>query len=831
MGGPGETMVKNDLKIQVGVGRVRGQCSHKHHDYRSQAKFPHKTHSLLTASSSCQDFQAQSTDPLTLHSNLPEKGHNQGSSRSSIPVLFESFPCTKERQFLQTSNKPFPPKPPSKCSEIQDGVCRQDSTVLVGTPMGHHCRSKGCLLPSTHSMGVPQVLCLRDGRQNLCLSVHALRPVTSPMGIYQGNKTCNVTPSQATQNHLLPPRRFSHLSSLPFSTRRGWPDNNVKIPIPRPFHKFQKVNPFPFTGSRIFGGNIPPRHPGILNSQGQNRCSFPKVKTNSLKPLQYSQRTGIPHRPDRFHLNLPPTRETLYPSPNQLVKRSLVTSYQGLPAKCRQFLHFVPPNLAGPSLPTQEIPHVNPYSYPPAHDRRQPDRMGWSTPPRFHIRGMVQEPTKDVNKLARAKSNPIVPILLSTSHKRKAFVDTDGQHYSSVLHKKTRYPKVRTSYVPLQEDPGILFRPQDHTSTQTSTRPTKCPSGLKVTSDTHRHRMVLRSDNFQYPLAPLWPFLYRPLRQQRKQQAEGLHLPISRPFVFRGERPFPPLGSLGLPVHFPTSSHDGRSAGTSTDIPRQRRANSPILCSIKVVPSTHEQMPHTLPSSRRLYTVSDDMPGNSIPQPTRVVQASRMATLRSALKNKGLSEVVIKRILKAQQPSTLRQYQSAWAKFMSFLFDKDCLITNVTLNIVCEFIIHQQDVFNRDYRTLVAYKSSLRLPLFYAANLEINCTIMEQFMRGVFKSNPPKKAKEMPLWSLNGLLTFLDSPQFEPLEKVDYKFLLQKTLTLLLLSSGRRIGEITALSDTSNFNREDSRLYLEWLPTFNPKHNSPTFRPPPPSIS
>ena len=178
---------------------------------------------------------------------------------------------------------------------------------------------------------------------------------------------------------------------------------------------------------------------------------------------------------------------------------------------------------------------------------------GWGTPPRFHIRGMVQEPTKDVNKLARAKSNPIIPKLLSTRHKRKAFVDTDGQHYSSVLHKKTRYPKVRSSYVPLQEDPGILFRPQDHTSTQTSTRPTKRPSGLKVTSDTHRHRMVFRSDNFQYPLAQLWPFLYRPFRQQRKQQAEGLHFPIPRPFASRGERPFPPLGSMGLPVQFSQS--------------------------------------------------------------------------------------------------------------------------------------------------------------------------------------------------------------------------------------------------------------------------------------
>ena len=28
-GAPGETMAQNDLKIQVGVGKVRGQCSHK----------------------------------------------------------------------------------------------------------------------------------------------------------------------------------------------------------------------------------------------------------------------------------------------------------------------------------------------------------------------------------------------------------------------------------------------------------------------------------------------------------------------------------------------------------------------------------------------------------------------------------------------------------------------------------------------------------------------------------------------------------------------------------------------------------------------------------
>ena len=460
-------MVQNDLKKSVRVGKARGQCSHKHHDYRSQTKFPHRSYPILTAPSSCQDISTQSSNPKTLYSNLPEKGHYQGNPNSSIPLFFKCFSCAKEKQFLQTSDKPFPFKCPTKCSEIQDGVCRQDRTVLVGTPMGHHCGFTGCLLPSPHSMGVPQVLCLRDGRQDLCLSVHALRPVLSPMGIYKGNKTYKVTPSQVTHNHLFPPGRFPHPGSLPFSTGRGWSDSNVKVPILRPFHKFQKVNPHSFTGGRIFRSNIPSRHPGILNSQGQNRFNFPKVKSNSLKAFQHPQRTRIPPRSDRFHLSLCPTRETLYPSPHQLVKRPLFTSHQGLSVKGRQFLPIIPTILTGPSLPIHEYTYVNPYSYSPAHDRRQPDRMGWDTPPRFHIRGMVQETSQNVNKLARTKSNPVISHSFSPSNKRKTFNDTIRQHYSSVLHKETRHLKVRSSNATLQEDSGVLFQTQHYPGTQT----------------------------------------------------------------------------------------------------------------------------------------------------------------------------------------------------------------------------------------------------------------------------------------------------------------------------------------------------------------------------
>ena len=88
-------------------------------------------------------------------------------------------------------------------------------------------------------------------------------------------------------------------------------------------------------------------------------------------------------------------------------------------------------------------------------------------------------------------------------------------------------------------------------------------------------------------------------------------------------------------------------------------------------------MPSTPSSPRRIFTVPDDMPGHSIPQPPRVVQAIRLDTLRAALTGAGLSEVVLDSILRTHNPTTSFQFQSNWAKFISFLYTKECLITNV----------------------------------------------------------------------------------------------------------------------------------------------------------
>ena len=62
-----------------------------------------------------------------------------------------------------------------------------------------------------------------------------------------------------------------------------------------------------------------------------------------------------------------------------------------------------------------------------------------------------------------------------------------------------------------------------------------------------------------------------------KQQAEGLYFSIPRPFVFRGERPFPPWEVWDSLYISPASPLDGGVAYTSTDVQRQGRANNTIL--------------------------------------------------------------------------------------------------------------------------------------------------------------------------------------------------------------------------------------------------------------
>ena len=170
-----------------------------------------------------------------------------------------------------------------------------------------------------------------------------------------------------------------------------------------------------------------------------------------------------------------------------------------------------------------------------------------------------------------------------------------------------------------------------------------------------------------------------------------------------------------------------------------------------------------------------------------------------------------------------------WSKFLSFLTSIGLSSLDVSMAVVCDFLTVQSVGMGFQYRTVAAYRCALRHPLLFSCGLEITCDLSVLYMKGVFNYRPPQRASPMPVWSLSGLLSFLCSSLFEPLEEASILRLSQKTLCLLLLASGRRISEVAHISGRSR--SKSGSLSLLWVPDFRPKHFTPSFRPCPPSIS
>ena len=204
--------------------------------------------------------------------------------------------------------------------------------------------------------------------------------------------------------------------------------------------------------------------------------------------------------------------------------------------------------------------------------------------------------------------------------------------------------------------------------------------------------------------------------------------------------------------------------------------------------------------------------------------------MRLGLLSDGWPEDAISMLLLAHRAGSVRQYQSVWDKFLSFLSLRGLSASDVSVGVVCDFLSFHAVTFRRAYRTLSGYRSALRHPLLFAFRIDVNCVASDLFLRGVFNYVPPVRARVMPLWSLDVLLGFLLGPPFEPLESAPFLRVLQKALCLILLASGRRIGDICFLSRSSRPLPSGLGLSLSWVSGYLPKHHTPLFPATTPSI-
>ena len=132
--------------------------------------------------------------------------------------------------------------------------------------------------------------------------------------------------------------------------------------------------------------------------------------------------------------------------------------------------------------------------------------------------------------------------------------------------------------------------------------------------------------------------------------------------------------------------------------------------------------------------------------------------------------------LRSYRPSSTKQYQWVWCKFLSFLSKNGFSLLDTSVGIVCNFLTYESTINNLQYRTVSDYRSALRHPLFCSCGLDIKTVASSQFLRVLFNLKPPVRSAPMPVWNLNVLLSFLDSDKFEPLSSASVTSVIQKTL-------------------------------------------------------
>ena len=311
-------------------------------------------------------------------------------------------------------------------------------------------------------------------------------------------------------------------------------------------------------------------------------------------------------------------------------------------------------------------------------------------------------------------------------------------------------------------------------------------------------------------------------------------LPTDGPFSFRGHCYVSLLhNSLGKPKGFHLGSLGSffqlESVPICWEVIGSRVRSSSVSCPLGA-PAQKSAGPPWVPSNCVLGPPSQNPSGS--PQPPVEVSGqdfscqfpgpsseplfpflSRVETWTRGLTSMGFHRDVALLATQSHKPSTTRQYQSGWKQFEGYLADNCHRHEDVSVAHVANFIGRQfldnnfasSTVINHLYAVNKPCKAKFNLDLF--AHDSIN-----DLVSGMRRVRPGRRGDSVfPKWSLRGLLRFLNSDVFEPLERASLVLVRSKLLTLVCLATGRRVCEIAAIANVS-FSREFAVFH--WFPEF-----------------
>ncbi|XP_052098559.1 uncharacterized protein LOC127733257 [Mytilus californianus] len=168
---------------------------------------------------------------------------------------------------------------------------------------------------------------------------------------------------------------------------------------------------------------------------------------------------------------------------------------------------------------------------------------------------------------------------------------------------------------------------------------------------------------------------------------------------------------------------------------------------------------------------------------------NRVYCIRKSLIDRGFSESSADVIIASWRPSTIKQYQYSWRKFVIWCVQRKTNSFRPSEKDVIDYLNFLKDS-NFSYSVLNTTRSMLTQTLSFFGVDVTKFVFVDRMLKGCFNLNPPR-ARYSFTWDVNLVLTFLSS--LYPLEDLTLKTLTFKLVSLVALTTAARAQSISAL--------------------------------------
>ena len=758
-------------------------------------------------------------------SDLVKKGDYQRNICSNTPTLFTNLHEVEKEREKTTNYRSVNSEPSFRLSIFQNGDSSRNCKSNFDGTMGMLNRYSGCLLPRPHELGVSQVSGFQNRKPNLCFPVSSFWSIPSTLGVHKDHKTNKIKASYSNDPHFQLPGRLHPLRRNCSPSVRFDEDNFGLTSKSGLCHKLGEVISNPSPECRISRCFLGSEERNIVSSAGKEKSNRRSLSCSPKREYLHSTLTGKSCGVAELRGILRSTREITSSSNYRLDELKYSLLQQGHSSSTDSSLQKLGQDLDKPRISVPVCSYEHLASRHINDDRCIIGRLVRSSASSQGPRSLVPRGSSQLNELEGTNGSQLVSAEVQVDVEREDSPSPLGQHNNSVLSEETGISKIRETALSHNFDSRVLQSEQHHIGSGTSERSDECSGGPGFEIETSFDRMdsgpnIVQSVNKCIPGTS-----NRPLRNPVQRSARDVCIAVSRRSSGRLRRLRPRLESVEFDLPLPSQECTSSSRATTSGIQRKRRSCRSVLAESELVPHVVESVQiETVQATEIAHPFPNDSSGSNVGR-HRLLEPSRLATVvKGFLKDKA-SDDTLSIIKKAHADSSLRQYQSIWGKFLDFLDANSISHDSVGIADVMNFLSYHAIQFKREYRTIAAYKCAVELPLKLVLGIDFGGTELGLFMRGLFNTKPPRKCAPMPTWYLDILFEYLNSDRFEPLGQKDITIVQQKLLVLLLLATGRRIGEVAHLALKYDCTISSNWIKLFWLEGFKPKHCTKDFSP------